>query len=153
MICSIPSSSAPTHPYPPPPSLPTPINLSPAGTEQTHESPLLDLPTGVCTFYMDTTDPRTPAVAVSCGSFVYVFKNMRPYFKFTLPLLEVMNVMGVRTCILHTYIYMYTCTCSCACMSTCTISSCTCVYTYNSSTPLSLTFGPKLRRYMDIHVV
>ena len=38
---------------------------------------------------MDTTDPRTPAVAVSCGSFVYVFKNLRPYFKFTLPLLEV----------------------------------------------------------------
>jgi hypothetical protein len=49
----------------------------------------MEMPTGVCTFYMDTTDPRTPAVAVSCGSFIYVFKNLRPYFKFTLPLLEV----------------------------------------------------------------
>lgn len=69
------------------PSPPLPYIL--LGTEQIHECPLLDLPTGVCTFYMDTTDPKTPAVAVSCGNFVYVFKNMRPYFKFTLPLLEV----------------------------------------------------------------
>ena len=52
----------------------------------------MEMPTGVCTFYMDTTDPRTPAVAVSCGSFIYVFKNLRPYFKFTLPLLEVGNM-------------------------------------------------------------
>ncbi len=58
------------------------------GTEMTFETPLLDLPTGVCTFYMDTTDPRTPAVAVASGSFVYIYKNFRPYFKFTLPSLE-----------------------------------------------------------------
>ena len=38
---------------------------------------------------MDTTDPRTPAVAVAAGSFVYVYKNLRPYFKFTLPHLQV----------------------------------------------------------------
>jgi len=38
---------------------------------------------------MDTTDPHTPAVAVASGSFVYVYKNLRPYFKFTLPNLEV----------------------------------------------------------------
>lgn len=58
------------------------------GTELMYETPLLDLPTGVCTFYMDTTDPRTPAVAVASGAFVYIYKNLRPYFKFTLPLLE-----------------------------------------------------------------
>lgn len=50
-----------------------------------YETPLLDLPTGVCTFYMDTTDPHTPAIAVASGSFVYIYKNLRPYFKFTLP--------------------------------------------------------------------
>ena len=50
---------------------------------------MLDLPTGVVTFYMDTTDPRTPAVAVAAGPFVYVYKNLRPYFKFALPHLEV----------------------------------------------------------------
>lgn len=38
---------------------------------------------------MDTTDPRTPAVAVAAGPFVYVYKNLRPYFKFTLPHLQV----------------------------------------------------------------
>ena len=59
------------------------------GTELSFETPLLDLPTGVATFYMDTTDPRTPAVAVAAGSFVYVYKNLRPYFKFTLPHLQV----------------------------------------------------------------
>jgi len=59
------------------------------GTELAFETPLLDLPTGVCTFYMDTTDPHTPAVAVASGSFVYIYKNLRPYFKFTLPNMEV----------------------------------------------------------------
>lgn len=58
------------------------------GTELSFETPLLDLPTGVMTFYMDTTDPRTPAVAVAAGAFVYVYKNLRPYFKFTLPHLQ-----------------------------------------------------------------
>ncbi len=60
----------------------------------TYETPLLDLPTGVRTFYMDTTDPRTPAVAVASGSFVYVYKNLRPYFKFTLPSLEVSSTIA-----------------------------------------------------------
>jgi Bardet-Biedl syndrome 1 protein len=58
------------------------------GTELSFETPLLDLPSGVITFYMDTTDPRTPAVAVAAGPFVYVYKNLRPYFKFALPHLE-----------------------------------------------------------------
>jgi Bardet-Biedl syndrome 1 protein len=53
------------------------------------ETPLLDLPTGVCTFFMDDTMPRTPAVAVASGSYLYIYKNLRPYFKFTLPTLEV----------------------------------------------------------------
>ena len=55
----------------------------------------MDLPTGVCTFYMDTTDPHTPAVAVASGAFVYVYKNLRPYFKFTLPNLEVGQLHNV----------------------------------------------------------
>ena len=53
------------------------------------ETPLIDLPTGVCTFYMDDTAPKMPAVAVASGPFVYVYKNLRPYFKFALPTLEV----------------------------------------------------------------
>ena len=30
-----------------------------------------------------------PAVAVASGSYIYIYKNLRPYFKFTLPTLEV----------------------------------------------------------------
>ncbi|XP_064623947.1 Bardet-Biedl syndrome 1 protein homolog isoform X2 [Lineus longissimus] len=59
------------------------------GTTLITENTIIDLPTGVVTFYMDTNEPRTPAVAVASGPFIYVYKNLRPYFKFTLPTLEV----------------------------------------------------------------
>ena len=33
--------------------------------------------------------PRTPAVAVASGPYVFIYRNLRPYFKFTLPPLEI----------------------------------------------------------------
>lgn len=33
--------------------------------------------------------PRTPAIAVAAGSHVYVYRNLRPYFKFTLPSVDI----------------------------------------------------------------
>ncbi|XP_062580137.1 LOW QUALITY PROTEIN: Bardet-Biedl syndrome 1 protein-like [Saccostrea cucullata] len=59
------------------------------GTNLMSEHTIIDLPTGVVTFYMDTHEPRTPAIAVASGPYIYVYKNLRPYFKFTLPTLEV----------------------------------------------------------------
>lgn len=59
------------------------------GTSLLSENTLLDMPTGVVAFLMDQNEPRTPAVAVASGPFIYVYKNLRPYFKFTLPALEV----------------------------------------------------------------
>lgn len=59
------------------------------GTSLFMESAIIDLPTALVTFYMDTNDPRTPAVAVASGPYIYVYKNLRPYFKFTLPPLDV----------------------------------------------------------------
>ncbi|XP_077595505.1 BBSome complex member BBS1 [Stigmatopora nigra] len=59
------------------------------GTALSGESVLLDLPCGLVAFFMDLHEPRVPAVAVASGSCVYVYKNLRPYFKFTLPGLEV----------------------------------------------------------------
>lgn len=53
------------------------------------EHTIIDLPTGVVTFYMDSLEPRTPAIAVASGPYVYVYKNLRPYFKFTLPPLDI----------------------------------------------------------------
>ncbi|XP_068615019.1 Bardet-Biedl syndrome 1 protein [Brachionichthys hirsutus] len=59
------------------------------GTALMSESTLLDLPAGLVTFFMDLHEPRTPAVAVASGPCIYVYKNLRPYFKFTLPSLEI----------------------------------------------------------------
>ncbi|XP_011417321.3 Bardet-Biedl syndrome 1 protein homolog isoform X3 [Magallana gigas] len=59
------------------------------GTNLMSEHTIIDLPTGVVSFYMDTHEPRTPAIAVASGPYIYVYKNLRPYFKFTLPTLEV----------------------------------------------------------------
>ncbi|XP_036909195.1 Bardet-Biedl syndrome 1 protein isoform X1 [Sturnira hondurensis] len=49
------------------------------------ESPLPALPAAAATFLMDQHEPRTPALALASGPCVYVYKNLRPYFKFTLP--------------------------------------------------------------------
>ena len=56
---------------------------------QVSENTIIDLPTGVVAFHMDQTEPKIPAVAVASGSHIYIYKNMRPYFKFTLPTLEI----------------------------------------------------------------
>ncbi|XP_069683842.1 BBSome complex member BBS1 [Periplaneta americana] len=59
------------------------------GTSLMSESTLMDVPTGVVTFHMDMNEPRVPAVAVASGSNIFVYKNMRPYFKFSLPSMDV----------------------------------------------------------------
>lgn len=55
------------------------------GTAMVSDVLLQDVPVAVCAFYTDTNTPRTPAVAVATGSNVYVYRNLRPYFKFALP--------------------------------------------------------------------
>ncbi|XP_052570397.1 Bardet-Biedl syndrome 1 protein isoform X2 [Peromyscus californicus insignis] len=49
------------------------------------ESPLPALPASAATFLMEQHEPRTPALALASGPCVYVYKNLRPYFKFSLP--------------------------------------------------------------------
>lgn len=49
------------------------------------ESPLPALPAAAATFLMDQHEPRASALALASGPCVYVYKNLRPYFKFTLP--------------------------------------------------------------------
>lgn len=67
------------------------------GTSLMSENTLLDLPTGLASFLMDQHEPRIPAIAVASGPFIYVYKNLRPYFKFTLPSLEVNTLEQVAT--------------------------------------------------------
>ncbi|XP_078516912.1 BBSome complex member BBS1 isoform X2 [Lissotriton helveticus] len=59
------------------------------GTSLMTENALLDLPTSVVSFMMDQNEPRTPAIAVASGPFVFIYKNLRPYFKFTIPVMDV----------------------------------------------------------------
>lgn len=68
------------------------------GTALLSDSALLDLPSGLVAFHMDLHLPRIPAIAVASGPCVYVYKNLRPYFKFTLPGLEVnaLEQVGLR---------------------------------------------------------
>lgn len=40
----------------------------------------------------DMSTPRTPAVAVAAGPYVYVYRNLRPYFKFTVPNVDLSSV-------------------------------------------------------------
>ncbi|CAF0801946.1 unnamed protein product [Didymodactylos carnosus] len=56
------------------------------------ESNLTDLPCAVVACFMDNLQPRVPALAVASGSAVFVFKSLRPYYKFTLPQLEIHEV-------------------------------------------------------------
>ncbi|XP_032429730.1 BBSome complex member BBS1 isoform X2 [Xiphophorus hellerii] len=70
------------------------------GTALISENSLLDLPAGLVAFFMDLHEPRIPAVAVASGPCIYVYKNLRPYFKFTLPSLDINPLeQTVITCI------------------------------------------------------
>lgn len=93
------------------------------------ENTILDLPTAVVTVYLDQNEPRTPgnysynfcvfvcqssipsffteAIAVASGPSVYVYKNMRPYFKFTLPPLDVNPLEEEAWCHIREVIYIF----------------------------------------------
>ena len=59
------------------------------GTRVISEHVLLDQPVAICSFFADDHRPRCPAVAVASGTYIFIYRNLRPYFKFTLPLVEV----------------------------------------------------------------
>lgn len=51
------------------------------GTALSTTAALLDEPAAMATFYPDERTPRLPSVAVAAGSYVFIYRNMRPYFK------------------------------------------------------------------------
>lgn len=59
------------------------------GMDLLSENVLLDLPTSVAAFLMERHELCVPAVGVAAGPYIYVYKNMRPYFRYALPPLEV----------------------------------------------------------------
>ena len=60
------------------------------GTSLTSEHDLLEPPVAVCTFYpAEPKSPKRPSLAIAAGTHVYIYRNLRPYYKFTLPALAV----------------------------------------------------------------
>mmetsp|Transcript_36995 Transcript_36995/g.44743 ORF Transcript_36995/g.44743 Transcript_36995/m.44743 type:complete len:613 (+) Transcript_36995:397-2235(+) len=59
------------------------------GTSLQSEHNLLETPCAIATFYSDTNQPRLPALAVAAGPFVFIYRNLRPYYKFTLPPVDI----------------------------------------------------------------
>lgn len=59
------------------------------GTALLSEHTLVDLPLAIAPFYMNLPGPKTPAIAVASGSSIYVYRNMRPFYKYSLPALKV----------------------------------------------------------------
>ena len=60
------------------------------GTTLLSENVLLDAPVSICSFYPDAKAvPRVPSVAVAAGPYVFIYRNLRPWYKFALPQGEV----------------------------------------------------------------
>ncbi|KAI1280886.1 Bardet-Biedl syndrome 1 protein [Halotydeus destructor] len=65
------------------------------GTSLQTQLALVDIPAGVASFHMDTgSSGNVPSIAVASGSFLYVYKNLKPFYKFQLPPIE-LNAMEV----------------------------------------------------------
>lgn len=51
------------------------------------ENVLPDIPVAVAIHYPDTSG--VPSLAVASGAHIFIYRNSRPYFKFTLPSMEI----------------------------------------------------------------
>ncbi|KAG8470997.1 hypothetical protein KFE25_009418 [Diacronema lutheri] len=49
------------------------------------ENVLLDTPVSMCVTYTETSKPRVPSVAVASGPHVFIYRRLRPYYKFSVP--------------------------------------------------------------------
>ncbi|CAN0169320.1 unnamed protein product, partial [Discosporangium mesarthrocarpum] len=50
------------------------------------ELSLLAEPTGLCYYHGEADGDRPPAIAVVAGPYIFIYRNLRPYYKFTAPL-------------------------------------------------------------------
>ncbi|KAG5191005.1 Bardet-Biedl syndrome 1 [Tribonema minus] len=60
------------------------------GTSFAAVQPLLEQPSALCAYHPDAgaAAARTPSVAIAAGPSVYIYRNLRPYYKFTTPAQE-----------------------------------------------------------------
>jgi len=59
------------------------------GTALQSEHNLLEPAVAIAPFYSDLSTPRLPALAVAAGPFVFIYRNLRPYYKFTIPPVDI----------------------------------------------------------------
>lgn len=55
------------------------------GTTKASEHALVEAPVAITSSITDSTAPRVPTLAVAAGPHVYMFRSLRPFYKFTLP--------------------------------------------------------------------
>lgn len=55
-----------------------------SGIQKEPEHNLLDAPVAITSFNSEN-NPKLPSLAVAAGSHVFIYRNLRPYYKFVLP--------------------------------------------------------------------
>ncbi|KAI8126246.1 hypothetical protein FF38_13487 [Lucilia cuprina] len=61
------------------------------GIDLESEHELKGIPAAIESLYIDESEPKTPILAVAISESVLFFRHMKPYFKYTLPELEVLE--------------------------------------------------------------
>lgn len=54
------------------------------GTKLVNDQGLPGIPSAVESFYIDEYEPKVPVIAVSIDSSVLLYRNMKPYYKYTM---------------------------------------------------------------------
>lgn len=62
------------------------------GSIHVKEIALLGSPTAVCSYFSDLQQPRIPSIAIASGNFIFIYRNLRPYYKFTLPSVQLSSM-------------------------------------------------------------
>ena len=73
-----------------------------SGTTVASVHDLIDTPVALAHFYSEITSPRIPLVAVASGHLVYIYRNLRPYKKFTCPELGISPIEEEAWRVYHT---------------------------------------------------
>lgn len=58
------------------------------GGDQITEHNIVEAPCGVVGIYTENAEPRSAVVAIGAGASVFIYKNMKPHFKYCLPHLD-----------------------------------------------------------------
>lgn len=81
------------------PPVPLPCQVWNGSTKEPEHS-LLDAPVAITSFFSEQ-NAKLPSLAVASGSHVYIYRNLRPYFKFALPPEDVNPQEQEIWCALH----------------------------------------------------